>query len=159
MGGFVGSMLIFQGVSVSPPKCVTSLWLNQPIWIIWFKLDHFPTQVRVKIKHIWNHHLGNFMVPISTHLKSSCGWFPYHLTVVMIQGPPRPPTPAYLSTQASGDRRLARQAELNEEVEQLRLQRHSHGQKVLRNIGWIKGQNASGSNFRRNKPSCQSREL
>lgn len=73
------------------------------------------------------------MIPISTHLKSSCGWFPYHLTVVMIQGPPRPPTPAYLSTQASGDRRLARQAELNEEVEQLRLRRHSRPQKVLRN--------------------------
>ena len=31
-------------------------WLNQPIWNIWVKLDHFP-KIGVNITNIWNHHL------------------------------------------------------------------------------------------------------
>ena len=40
-----------------------------------------------------------------------------YLTVMIQPPPPGPTGRAYLSTQASGHRRLARQAELNEEVE------------------------------------------
>ena len=35
-----------------PVKKITSWWLNQPIWKILVKLDHFP-QVGVKIENIW----------------------------------------------------------------------------------------------------------
>ena len=40
----------------------TSWWLNQPIWTILVKLDHFPKDQGENKQNIWNHHLENFPV-------------------------------------------------------------------------------------------------
>ena len=40
----------------SPNIALASWWLNQPIWKILVKLDHFPKFWGEK-KNIWNHHL------------------------------------------------------------------------------------------------------
>ena len=41
---------------------VSSLWF-QPIWKILVKFGSFP-QVGVKIKNMWNHHLGGYVVSV-----------------------------------------------------------------------------------------------
>ena len=57
----------------------SSWWLNQPIWkISYSQIGSFHPQVGVKIKNIWNHHLGiylwlvNLPLPLTYTLVSLC---------------------------------------------------------------------------------------
>ena len=64
-GGFTSKSPIWKG-KWSEPNLHDYHWLSswwfQPSWKILVKLDHFPHQVRVKIKNVWNHHLVMFHV-------------------------------------------------------------------------------------------------
>ena len=49
------------GIRVCPKRYrkVTSWWLNQPIWKILVKMDHFPKFRGENIKYLSCHHIGN----------------------------------------------------------------------------------------------------
>ena len=64
----------------------TSWWLNQPIWTILVKLDHFPKDRGENKQNIWNHHLENFPV-FSSRLMDFWGNFKLcQLEVVLFFG-------------------------------------------------------------------------
>ena len=52
------------------PLTCTGWWLNQPTWkILYSQIGSFP-QVRVKLKHIWNHHPVYFLLLMVQKSKS-----------------------------------------------------------------------------------------
>ena len=53
---------------------VACWWLNQPIWKILAKMGIFPKK-GVKIKNLWNHHLGRFVEVFDGETYKSPNWW------------------------------------------------------------------------------------